>query len=76
MMTSIMLDNQIENSEMIKNARQKAPNSFLLFCAKRRHESKIRGQYITSNQLSEEWKLMSKASPSGICSLDYLISVI
>lgn len=37
----------------------KAPDSFILFCKKRTHESKMRGQYITTNELSEEWKLLS-----------------
>ncbi|CAO3686514.1 unnamed protein product [Rhizopus stolonifer] len=37
----------------------KAPDSFILFCKKRTHELKMRGQYITTNELLEEWKLLS-----------------
>jgi hypothetical protein len=36
----------------------KAPDSFLLYCTLRRQE--LNGEYISTHQLKEDWKLMSK----------------
>ncbi|GAN03613.1 hypothetical protein MAM1_0044d03068 [Mucor ambiguus] len=60
-------DDELKELDMIGSHNynsKKAPNSFLLFSAKRRNDLRSDGKQITTHQLAEEWKNMTNEQKS------------
>ncbi|CEP12374.1 hypothetical protein [Parasitella parasitica] len=56
-------NDNVKESEMIGSRNytsKRAPDSFALYCAKRRYDDHDDGQQLTTQQLAEEWKNLAK----------------
>ncbi|KAI8637317.1 hypothetical protein BD408DRAFT_395944 [Parasitella parasitica] len=56
-------NNDLKELEMIGSRNytsKRAPDSFTLYCAKRRHDEHCNGERITTQQLAEEWENLTK----------------